>query len=366
MAQAGYTPISLYYSTTAAAVPTAGNLVPGELAININDGKLYYENSSGVVTLLAQSSATSPVTTLSFGTTGLTPSTATSGAITVAGTLAVANGGTGVTSTGAAPFAIKGANSDITSLTGLTTPLSVAQGGTGAATLTANNVLLGNGTSAPLSVAPSTAGNVLTSNGTTWTSAAPTGGGAGGFVSVQYFTTAGSFTWTRPAGINKIYVYVVGGGGGGQYAGGGSNGTAGGGGGGCAIKLLNVTSIASAPVIVGPGGADAPGGSSIFNTTIIGGGGGVASNPGGYPVGGTGGSASGGDLNITGEKAGSADGSVAGTSGGKPAFFGQAGSAGGYGNSGGNGLYGGGGGGKGYGSFAGDGGSGIIVVYEYT
>jgi hypothetical protein len=65
-----------------------------------------------------------------------------------------------------------GANSDITSITGLTTPLTVAQGGTGAATLTANNVLLGNGTSAPQFVAPSTTGNVLTSNGTTWTSAA--------------------------------------------------------------------------------------------------------------------------------------------------------------------------------------------------
>jgi hypothetical protein len=65
-----------------------------------------------------------------------------------------------------------GANSDITSLTGLTTPLTVAQGGTGAATLTANNVLLGNGTSAPQFVAPSTSGNVLTSNGTTWVSSA--------------------------------------------------------------------------------------------------------------------------------------------------------------------------------------------------
>ena len=49
--------------------------------------------------------------------------------------------------------------------------LAVDQGGTGAATLTANNVLLGNGTSAPTFVAPSTTGNVLTSNGTTWTSA---------------------------------------------------------------------------------------------------------------------------------------------------------------------------------------------------
>jgi len=66
-----------------------------------------------------------------------------------------------------------GANSDITSLTGLTTPLTVAQGGTGASTLTSNNVLLGNGTSAPQVVAPSTTGNILTSNGTTWVSSTP-------------------------------------------------------------------------------------------------------------------------------------------------------------------------------------------------
>jgi len=76
------------------------------------------------------------------------------------------------TSRGNLVAAKSGANSDITSLTGLTTPLTVAQGGTGAATLTSNNVLLGNGTSAPQVVAPSTSGNVLTSNGTTWTSAA--------------------------------------------------------------------------------------------------------------------------------------------------------------------------------------------------
>ena len=53
MAQSGFTPISLYFSATGAAVPTAGNLVAGELALNTNDGKLYYKNSSGVVTLLA-------------------------------------------------------------------------------------------------------------------------------------------------------------------------------------------------------------------------------------------------------------------------------------------------------------------------
>ena len=38
-------------------------------------------------------------TSISFGSTGLTPATATTGAVTVAGTLAVANGGTGLTST---------------------------------------------------------------------------------------------------------------------------------------------------------------------------------------------------------------------------------------------------------------------------
>ena len=51
--------------------------------------------------------------------------------------------------------------------------VAVANGGTGLTTLTANNVILGNGTSAPSFVAPSTSGNVLTSNGTTWTSVAP-------------------------------------------------------------------------------------------------------------------------------------------------------------------------------------------------
>jgi hypothetical protein len=59
----------------------------------------------------------------------------------------------------------------------LGTALGVASGGTGAATFTANNVLLGNGTSAFQVVAPGTAGNILTSNGTTWQSTAPAAGG---------------------------------------------------------------------------------------------------------------------------------------------------------------------------------------------
>ena len=53
------------------------------------------------------------------------------------------------------------------------TALPVANGGTSLTTLTANNVILGNGASAPTFVAPSTSGNLLTSNGTTWASTAP-------------------------------------------------------------------------------------------------------------------------------------------------------------------------------------------------
>jgi hypothetical protein len=53
------------------------------------------------------------------------------------------------------------------------TPFEVASGGTGRGTLTANNVILGNGTSQVQFVAPGTSGNLLTSNGTTWASAAP-------------------------------------------------------------------------------------------------------------------------------------------------------------------------------------------------
>ena len=54
-------------------------------------------------------------------------------------------------------------------LTGL---LSVANGGTGASSITANNVVLGNGTSPVQTVAPGTDNNVLRSDGTTWVSEA--------------------------------------------------------------------------------------------------------------------------------------------------------------------------------------------------
>jgi uncharacterized protein (TIGR02145 family) len=56
------------------------------------------------------------VTTFSAGTTGLTPSTATSGAVTLAGTLAVANGGTGQTTPTAALNALLPTQSQSTTI----------------------------------------------------------------------------------------------------------------------------------------------------------------------------------------------------------------------------------------------------------
>jgi hypothetical protein len=93
MAQTNYTPISLYYSTTAAAVPSAGNLVNGELALNIADMKLYAKNSSGVVTLLTSSGASGTVSSVAQSFTGGIISVGGS-PITSSGTLALTVAGT--------------------------------------------------------------------------------------------------------------------------------------------------------------------------------------------------------------------------------------------------------------------------------
>jgi hypothetical protein len=53
MAAAGFTPVSLYYSTNSGTVPTAPNLVIGELAINVTDGKLFYKDTLGGVYVIA-------------------------------------------------------------------------------------------------------------------------------------------------------------------------------------------------------------------------------------------------------------------------------------------------------------------------
>ena len=131
--QTSYTNGQLLIGNTTGNTLTKATLTAGS-GVTITNG------AGSIEIAAAGSGGTVTSVDVSGGTTGLTTSggpVTTSGTITLAGTLAVANGGTGAT------------------------------------TLTANNVLLGNGTSAPQTVAPGTSGNVLTSNGTTWTSAAP-------------------------------------------------------------------------------------------------------------------------------------------------------------------------------------------------
>ena len=55
----------------------------------------------------------------------------------------------------------------------VSTPITVAQGGTGLTTLTSNSVLVGNATGSVAFVAPGANGNYLTSNGTAWVSVTP-------------------------------------------------------------------------------------------------------------------------------------------------------------------------------------------------
>jgi len=140
MAQSGFTPIQLYRSTTAAAVPTAGNLVAGELAINLTDEKLYFENASGVVKVLADSTYVGTVTSVaaSGGTTGMTfsgsPITG-AGTLTLSGTLVAVNGGTGQSSYAVGDILFASTTTALSKLADVATGNALISGGVGVAPL---------------------------------------------------------------------------------------------------------------------------------------------------------------------------------------------------------------------------------------
>lgn len=177
-----------------------GNAAGGLTKATLTAGSgITVTNGDGAITIAA-TSAGGTVTSVaaSGGTTGLTftgsPITS-SGTLTLGGTLAIANGGTGATSASGARLnlgaAASGANSDITSITGLTTALAVTQGGTGQTTYTDGQLLIGNSATNGLTKATLTAGSGITvtnANGSI-TIASTAGGGSVTSVNVSGGTT---------------------------------------------------------------------------------------------------------------------------------------------------------------------------------
>ena len=102
MPATNYTPILLYRSSTASAAPTTGNLNAGELAINYNDGKLYYKDNAGTpaIQLIGARLGTNTTTGGTVATALGSELNKTGGLVSQSGTLAANNillgGGSGV------------------------------------------------------------------------------------------------------------------------------------------------------------------------------------------------------------------------------------------------------------------------------
>lgn len=146
--------LAVTYGGTGASTNASArvNLLPSYTG---NAGKILALNAGGTDTEWVSAGGSGTVTSVnaSGGTTGMSFS---GGPVTSAGTLTLAG------------------------------TLVVANGGTGATTLTSGAVIVGNGTSAVSSVSPGTTGNVLTSNGSAWVSQA---GGGGGVTTITFGST---------------------------------------------------------------------------------------------------------------------------------------------------------------------------------
>ena len=292
------------------------------LSLVLNLGTGYVKSAAGTLSVQA-----TPIP-LSDGSTGLSAAVAagyvksTGSAYTSQPTpLPAADGGLG------AALPASGYLKGGASVSSQATPIPATDGGLGVNSPTAHGVLVAEGAAAVNPIVLTNGQVLIGSTGVDPVAAVPTAGngvqitpGAGslliatlmpGLRLVTVFTASG--TWNRSAGSRKVIVEEVGAGGGGA----GTDATAtrtggGGGGGGYAVKLLDVTSIASSTITVGaagsggaaganPGGA---GGNSSWadgtNTiTANGGAGGAAvSSPNTFAAGGT---ASGGDVNLTGQ-----------------------------------------------------------------
>jgi hypothetical protein len=134
----------------------------------------------------------------------------------VTGTLPIANGGTGGTTTTAARSSLgaaaSGINTDITALTGtFVSPLGAANGGTGQSSATDDSVLVGSGAAFALSAVPNcpdSGGNHLnySTSGNSFSCGTSGGGGGGGYSTI--IDEAGATLTTR----TQLHIQTSGGG----------------------------------------------------------------------------------------------------------------------------------------------------------
>jgi len=185
MAATGYTPISLYYSTTASAAPVNTNLVAGELALNTLDEKLYFKNSAGTVKLLASNAASS-------GTVSSVAQSFTGGIISV--------GGSPITTSGTLALTVAGTSGGIpyfTSATAWATSAALAAnaivlgGGAGVAPATTTT---GTGVVTALGVNTGTAGAFVVNGGALGTPSSGTVTNLTGTASININGTVGATT----------------------------------------------------------------------------------------------------------------------------------------------------------------------------
>lgn len=194
------TPSTGAFTTLAASSATLTTPLP----VTSGGSGVSTSTGTGSVVLSSSPSLTSPSMSDATMTGTPTAPTATSGTSTTqVATTAFTTGAVDDLANTLGTMALQDANAvAITggTITGIT-DLAVADGGTGSSSLAANNVLLGNGTSALQTVAPSTAGNVLVSNGTTWVSGSKFTQGT-----AITLTNQASVDFTVPTWVKRIIV----------------------------------------------------------------------------------------------------------------------------------------------------------------
>jgi hypothetical protein len=230
MAQTGFTPIQLYFSSTTTNVPLATDLANGELAINITDGKLFYKDNAAAVqvigwkvvpataggtgqtsyaigdllyanttTTLAKLPDVATGNALISGGVGVAPSWGKIGLTThISGVLPVANGGTNASTASITSFnnitgysASGATGTTTTNLVFSTSPSITTPTLVGDATLSTGNLVVSSGKGIDFSATPGTGTSELFADYEegTWT---PSQGS--GLTVVGTFSSSGKYT----------------------------------------------------------------------------------------------------------------------------------------------------------------------------